>query len=688
MSILTLQTPIEDVFMIGPIYAQRLKKLDIYTVEDLLRHYPNRYDDYSLTSKINSVQPGETVTITGEISSIKNIYTKNGKKIQQAQIADDSGSIDVVWYNQPFLTNILKVGLKVNLAGKIDWFKNKIVMNSPEYELLKTQNLELKTIHTARLVPVYPETYGISSKWLRSRIAPVLRQLKYNFAEFLPAEIIKRNNLLSEQEAISQIHFPENQEIADRARKRLSFDELFLIQLASLQRKKEWQNEIVGHQFQISAFKKNISDFITHLPFELTNAQKRSVGQILTDLGKDTPMNRLLEGEVGSGKTVVATIAIYLAHLNNFQSVLMAPTEILAEQHYNTINQLLKSYNLKIGLITGSNMLSTKNQELSTDYDIYIGTHALLSEKIKFDSLGLVVIDEQHRFGVEQRALLKKKGINPHLLTMTATPIPRTMALTLYGELDLSLIDELPMDRKQVKTWVVPTIKRQAAYRWIENHLKKTNTQAFIICPLIEESESLTSVKAAKDEFEKLKTAVFPQLSLGLLHGKLKEKEKKNIIADFQNKKIDILVSTPIVEVGIDIPNATIMMIEGSERFGLTQLHQLRGRVGRGKFQSFCLLFSESENPNSLLRIKALETNYIGAKLAEIDLNMRGPGEIYGTKQHGIINLKIATLTDHDTIEKSRIEAKRMVENDKFIYNLGPLQQYLKKYKIEKVTPD
>ncbi len=693
MAMLTLQTPIEDVFMIGPVYAQRLNKLDIFTVEDLLYHYPTRYEDFTIKSPISSIQPGEIVTITANISTFKNIYTKYGKKIQQAQVSDDTGLLDVIWYNQPFLANILKVGQKINLSGKVDWFKNKVVMESPVYEFLHPPTStfsHLDTIHTGRLVPIYPETYGVSSKWLRSRIAPILRQLKNSLPEFLPADILKRNNLLIEKEAISQIHFPDSLDLSQKARQRLSFDELFLIQLASLQRKKQWQAETVGHQFKISPFKKELNNFITHLPFTLTSAQRRSVGEILTDLGKTTPMNRLLEGEVGSGKTVVATVAMFMAYLNKYQVALMAPTEILAQQHYQTVQRLLSPFKIKVILVSKSSKLNpeVRGQSSKLLINIYIGTHALLSENILFDNLGLVVIDEQQRFGVEQRATLKAKGINPHLLTMTATPIPRTMALTLYGELDLSLIDELPQNRKRVKTWVVPRPKREAAYRWIEKQLKLTQTQAFVICPLIEESETLTSIKAAKQEYLRLKKEIFPHLSLGLLHGKLKNKEKTDIIENYKNKKIDILVATPIVEVGIDIPNATIMLIEGSDRFGLTQLHQLRGRVGRGKYQGYCLLFSESDNQNSLKRIKSLETNFIGSLLAEIDLTLRGPGEIFGTRQHGITHLKIAALSDIVTSQKTRLEAKRLIDKKDKLLQFGPLQKALEKYTIKNVTQD
>ncbi|MBI4067686.1 ATP-dependent DNA helicase RecG [Candidatus Gottesmanbacteria bacterium] len=675
---LTLDTPIDDVFMIGPIMAGKLHKLNIYTVEDLLRHYPFRYEDFSIISKIAQVQIGETVTIRGKIISFKNIYTKLGKKIQQAQISDETGNIDVTWYNQPFLSRILKVGLIVNLSGKVTFFKNKLVLTSPEYEIDKPIN-----IHTGRLVPVYPETYGVSSKWLRSRIAPLLRTLKATISDFLPKDTIEKYNFLAEDETLKQIHFPLSLDLATRARDRLSFDELFLIKLASLKRKSEWQKETVGKRFKVNQFQSKLDSFITNLPFKLTGAQNRSVAEILADLGKTTPTNRLLEGEVGSGKTVVATIAMYLAYLNKFSSVLMAPTEILAQQHYETVNKLLEPYGIKTALITRNSKFKISNLK----FQIFVGTHALLSEKVTIKNLGLIVIDEQQRFGVEQRALLKEKGLNPHLLTMTATPIPRTMALTLYGELDLSIIDQLPKERKRVKTYVVPPEKREAAYEWIKKEINTHSTQAFVICPLIEDSESLESVKAAKSEYERLKKNIFPDLRLGLLHGRLKVKEKNNILDKFKDKQIDILVSTPIVEVGIDIPNATIMVIEAAERFGLTQLHQLRGRVGRGELQSYCLLFSEIDSETSLRRLKALEKTFIGAELAELDLRLRGPGEFFGTKQHGIGNLKIASLSDTKTIEIADKEAKNIIANTALIQS-SPLRKALEKYTIKKISRD
>jgi len=670
-----LKTPVRELYMVGPTYAKRLKKLGIESVSDLLYHFPFRYIDYSLISPIRLAQPGETITVKGKIVSLRNEYTSRGKKIQKGTICDQSGSIEVVWFNQPFLVKTLKPGTTVSLSGKVDLWGKEIALIFPEYEIIKGNS----QIHTGRLVPIYHETYGISSKWLRSRIAPLIKLLVPKIEEFLPSEILKNYDLMQLPEALEQIHFPKNNKLAEKARERFSFEELFLIQLAAKKRKKEWQQKKLAQKFLID--EKRVSEFIHSLPFELTKAQKREIKAILTDLSKDKPMNRLLQGDVGSGKTVVAAVAIFVAYLNKIQVALMAPTEILAHQHFQNLSQLLTPFGLKINLLTG------KQKETKTDFDLIVGTHALIYQKAKFEKLGLVVIDEQHRFGVEQRGKLIEKGGTPHVLTMTATPIPRTIALTLYGDLDLSVLDEMPPGRKIVKTWVVPPQKRQAAYEWIRKQIKETRSQAFIICPLIEESksETLQTVRAATNEFERLKKEVFPDLRLGLLHGRMKSKQKTEVLSHFKNGELDILVATPVVEVGIDIPTATIMMIEGAERFGLAQLHQLRGRVGRSDRPSYCLLFTEHYGETTLKRLKALEKINIGMKLAELDLEMRGPGEIYGTRQHGFLELKVASFSDLPLIEKTKKAAEEILPK---IHHYPLLQEKLKEYIIKRVLPN
>jgi len=705
--------------LVGLTYAKRLGKLNIATIEDLIWHFPFRYDDFSLISSISRVQPGETVTVRGVVEKITNEYTKHGKKIQKATIADSSGKIEVIWFNQPFLAKTIKVGENYNFSGKIDWFGHQKVFLSPEYEPVKAitrsdlvnnypqtisvracdrvRPCQLKTIHTGRLVPIYNETYGVSSKWLRSRIKNGLEVFGEGIEEFLPEEIVKNEGLLPEKEAIFQIHFPQNKEIAEKARYRLAFDELFLIQLSALLRKRGWQEKTIGHALPIDQEK--VLVFLGSLPFALTMAQKKCLKEILEDLQKEQPMNRLLQGDVGSGKTVVAAVAAYISFLNGYQTLLMAPTEILANQHYQTLKMLLTPLGVPVELVTGSHKpgvkskvnpsikLRTRVQKSKENNEnipkVIVGTHSLLYQDFDRGKVGLVIIDEQHRFGVEQRALLSKKSGAPHFLTMTATPIPRTIALTLFGDLDLSVIDEMPEGRLRVKTWVVPKEKRQPAYDWIRGQVKDTIEQAFIICPLIEESETLTSVKAATKEFSLLSQVIFPDLRLGLLHGRLKAKEKEQVLNEFKEGKLDILVATPVVEVGIDIPNATIMLIEAADRFGLAQLHQLRGRVGRSHLQSFCFLFTENENPLIIQRLKALETTYLGGELAEIDLKLRGPGEIYGTRQHGFPDLRVASFADLNLIQKTRKASELVISNWQFG---SVLKQRLERYKIEAVS--
>lgn len=645
-----LNTPVTEASRSYKMYARRLSKLGIFKLNDFLFHIPFRYDDYTLISKIGLLQLGETVTIKGSIGKIENNYTRRWKSLQKVKISDETGEIDVIWFNQPYIPKTIKTGDKISLSGRVDMYGGKKIMKSPDYEIIFSN----ETIHTGRLVPVYSETKGISSKWIRRQVFKILDEFK-KFEDYIPAQLLKKNNLMDLSSAIHTIHFPSSYQDAERARKRLSFDEMLELHLSSLKRKKEWQKKEVK-PWKIRQFSKKLDNFVESLPFELTNAQKKAVEEILNDLSGNKSMNRLLEGDVGSGKTVVAAIATYVAYLNGFQTAFMAPTEILTQQHFKTLENLFLPLGVNVKLFSSQ---SKKNKE----FDVAIGTHALIYKKVEFKNLGLVVIDEQQRFGVEQRARLRLKGKNPHLLTMTATPIPRTVALTMYGNLDLSVLDEMPKGRINIKTWLVPPSKRENAYKWIGNKIKKENDQVFIVCPFIEESENMITVKAAKKEFERLKREVFPDLKLGLLHGKLKSEEKERVLNEFKNKELDILVSTPVVEVGIDIAGATIMLIEEAERFGLAQLHQLRGRVGRGNKQSFCLLFTSSFNPLTLKRLKAMEEIYSGPKLAELDLTLRGPGQVYGTTQHGIPNLKVANFSDFELIQKTKREAE-IIFND------------------------
>lgn len=660
---MTPDTPIDQLPGIGKYYAYKLKRLEIKTLEDLIYHFPFRYDDFSQIREIGEVRevtPGEKLSVQGVVWQIKNIRTRRGKFVTVATVADQSGTIEVIWFNQPYLVKTVKAGTPISLSGKVEVEGRRLKMLSPSYEIIRNQqpatNNQLPaTLHTGRLVPIYPETEGLSSKWLRAKIAQILPGYLAIQKDFMPQYILKNQKLASLDQALSQIHFPDNWQEVGQARKRLAFEELFLIQFLTALRKKSWQEKRSAPKMQIDKVK--IGNFVKNLPFILTEAQKRAVRQILADLVKTTPANRLLEGDVGSGKTVVAAIAAYVALINGYDVLIAAPTEILAFQHQKTLSQIFAPEGIAVGIWTGSKKKST---------NITCGTHALLNTFTPQNQIGFVVVDEQHRFGVAQRAKLflsQNSELSPHLLTMTATPIPRTLALTLYGDLDLSILDEMPKGRQKIATHVVPNFKRNDAYKFIEKQMQE-GRQAFIITPFVEPSETMATVRAATQEFEKLKKIFSPKIKLGLLHGRLKSKEKEETINKFRANKINILVTTPVVEVGIDVPNATVMMIESAERFGLAQLHQLRGRVGRGQHQSYCLLFAGSKAPNSFKRLKSMEKIHVGFELAEIDLKMRGPGEIFGLKQSGFVSLKIADLTDQLAISKAQTEAKRLAETD------------------------
>ncbi len=663
--------------------AKKLAKLGIITIKDLLYHIPKRYEDLSLISKINHTQISETVTLQGIIISLKNEYRSRFFTIQKIKIEDDTGAIECRFFNQPYLIKSLKEGDVLSISGTIEFYGKVKCVAVKEYEVL--ESLQQETIHTGRLVPVYPLTFGLSSKWLRNKTFDMLKNKKPALSEFLPESLLLEHKLPELETALSSIHFPANfQEVAD-ALKRLSYEELFLIQLSGMLRRTAWEKQEKAPVFQILKHKKEIDKLIKSLPFVLTNAQERALDDIYKDLSSPTPMNRLLEGDVGSGKTVVAAVSMYVAFLNGFQSVFMAPTEILANQHFEVISKLLGTLGVNVGLTTGSK--KTKSEK---KYDILIGTHALLNTKQELSNVGLVIIDEQQRFGVAQRGVLRNKGKSPHFLTMTATPIPRTVFLTLYGDLSLSALDEMPKGRVRVKTWLTPNAKRDKGYDWIKEKIKEKDengnkNQVFIICPFIEESENASTVKAASKEFERLSKDVFKGFKLGLLHGKMKGKEKNEILQRFEKGEFDVLVATPVVEVGIDIPNATIMVIEAAERFGLSQLHQLRGRVGRRSRESFCLLYTESESDKTRERLKSLETIYIGAELAELDLKLRGPGEIYGTEQHGSHKLRVASFSDFDLILKSKKDAEKIFS---IIDKYPELQKRANEENTREILPD
>jgi len=684
---MNLSTPIEGIPRIGPVYQKRLKKLGIKTVRDLLFHFPHRYEDFSDIIPISQAEPGKIICIQGGIDEIKNIRTfRKRMYITEAKVSDKSGGIRVTWFNQPYLINTLKKGDFVFLAGKMVLKNGKKYLSSPAYEKIPPQFIEslengekYDSVHTGRIIPVYPETEGMSSRWLRFIIKPLLTKIKNEIPETLPEEIRKNNELLPIKEAIWQIHFPNTLEKAELAKKRFVFEELFDLAMAILREKIKLAKEkatVISINLEI------IKKFINKLPFKLTLDQKKSAWQILKDLEKQKPMNRLLDGDVGSGKTVVAVIAVLNAVKAGFQVAFMAPTEILAKQHFKTINNLLKGFRIKIGLITGkenfSNNKKIRRKEIiekikDGDVEILIGTHALVQEKVEFKKLGLVIIDEQHRFGIEQRAkLCRKQNFIPHFLSMSATPIPRTLALTIYGDLDLSLIKEMPKGRKKIITKIIRPEERKETYGFIRKGVK-SGRQVFVICPRIEPAAKIINeqfeqkkllwaeVKAVKEEYEKLRKVVFPDLNVGMLHGKMKTEEKEKVLTGFKKKEIDILVSTSVIEVGIDFPNAAIMMIEGADKFGLAQLHQFRGRVGRGKYQSYCFLFSDFPNNP---RLRAMTVSQDGFELAEKDLRLRGPGDLTGQRQWGIPDFVMASLKNIELVEKTREAAKQILEED------------------------
>ncbi len=667
---------------LGPIFRMKrkiLSKVGLETVEDFLLYIPFRYEQNLLVSKIRALQFGEQATIQGKVISTANIYTRRRSlTIQTVTIEDATEKIDAIFFNQKFILSNIHEGDLVSFAGRVDKFGGKKTLAVRSYEVLSKPNSE--AIHTTGLVPVYSETRGLFSKWIRNRIRGLLDQVQIE--EYLPESVRTQNNLVDLSIALHNIHFPKTLEEVEKARIRLSFDELLIKHTAALIRKKEWEKKEKAIPFDVISHKLQVNKFIKDLPFELTKSQNRAIDEIFKDLSKKTPMNRLLEGDVGSGKTVVATIAAYVAFLNGFQAAFMAPTEILANQHFATVKSILAPFGVKLELFTSSEKRRAKD---TGTFDIAIGTHSLIDSRVKFKNLGFVIIDEQQRFGVEQRAVLREKGENPHLLTMTATPIPRTIFLTIYSDLALSVLDEMPKGRKEIKTWVVPEEKRGKGYRWIYEKIQSEKSQVFIVCPFIEPSETLITVKAAKEEFERLQKEIFPNFKLGLIHGKLKASEKISVMEKFRDGLIDILVATPVIEVGIDIPNADIMLIEAAERFGLAQLHQMRGRVGRGDKQSYCFLFTEAKNENTRKRLRYLQTINNGPELAEVDLKLRGPGDMFGTAQHGLPDLKIASLSDLPTIERARASAEHLFDK---LNKYPSLKQKIEEADIPKISRD
>jgi len=667
---------------VGSNLASRFDKLGVKTVRHLLHFFPHRHVDYSQTRLISELAIDAEQTIAATVWEAAEKTNRNRRRSTEAIVGDESGNVRVVWFNQPYLAKKLTPNSRVVISGRVSEFHGRKVFLSPEWEPVESGDLT----HTGRLVPVYPLTAGLSPRTVRRIVKATLDRCLPELPDFLPEAVRKRARLLSLPDAIRQAHYPDSELGKSQARRRLAFDELLVIQLGVLARKRAWQEERTSFAFDADA--RCLEPFLKSLPYSLTGAQKRALAEIQRDLKKQKPMHRLLQGDVGSGKTVVATAAMLLAAANGYQAALMAPTEILAEQHYKTIRGMLdkatgqcsdregvSTYDsllprpVAVGLLTGG-LKETFKQEMqariaSGEINVVIGTHALIQKGVDFAQLGLCVVDEQHRFGVMQRLELRSKGGSPHVLVMSATPIPRTLALTLYGDLDLSIINELPPGRVEIKTrWISPA-QRQAAYDFVRREVA-AGRQAFIICPLIEESEAIDA-RAATTEYERLSLNVFPELRLGLLHGRMSSSDKEEVMERFRSGDLDILVSTPVVEVGVDIPNATVMLIEGADRFGLAQLHQFRGRVGRGHHQSYCLLVADTPSAEAKERLSVLQRVRDGFVLAEEDLRLRGPGEFFGTRQSGLPDLKMARLTDMELLDLARSEAARLFEADPYL---------------------
>ncbi len=668
------ETDVMYVKGVGPKVGHLLNRLGIYTARDLLFYFPKRHIDYSTRTYIKNLKEGMDATVIGTIKSVSAYNSKNNLGIVSVTIADETGVLKLSFFYAKASRYLLEHykaqfvrGSNIIVSGKakIDKFTGTYTIDKPEFQVL-SGDFEGKTnLNLARIVPVYQLVEGLSIKTLRRAIYNAIEQYEPVLQNVIPSEIMLRNNLLERKKAIRQIHFPENEEILEKARYTLVFEEFFLLQLKLAMMREENSQRIKALPLKI---KKDglVNKFIKSLPFNLTNAQDKAIKEIVHDISSDTPMQRLLQGDVGSGKTVVACTMLLSAVENGYQGVLMAPTEILAQQHFNNFVRWLTPFGLSVGLFTGTNGVKVR-RKLETDLkngqiNIAIGTHALIQNNVEFNNLGAIVIDEQHRFGVKQRSQLMTKGKNPQVLTMTATPIPRTLALTTQGDLDFSVIDEMPANRKPIKTYVIKPSQRNQAYKILSKEIADGH-QCYIVYPLIDESETL-SAKAATKEAERLKAEVFPDLNIGLLHGKLSNAEKDDVMEKFKNKEYDILVSTTVVEVGVDVPNSTVMMIENAERFGLSQLHQLRGRVGRSDLQSYCILVPANSSQTTMDRLQIMEQTNNGFIISEKDLELRGPGEFLGTRQSGMVNFALADIIkDTKILETARKEAFDFVNN-------------------------
>ncbi len=667
-----INTPIQYIKGVGPKRAFTLQKLNINTVYDLIYFFPRDYDDRSNIIPIKQLAIGQKAVVHGKVLSIGEYIPRSGsiKHILKIIIGDNSGFIEAIWFNQPYLKNIFKKDIDIILVGKVEYNKfSRLQINSPEYEILDDNNEKDENpdenINIGRIVPIYPLTESITQKFLRKTIYSLLNQYADKIPDIIPEEIKTKYSFPILNKILYEVHFPTNLSSLKKARERLVYEEFFLLELALGKRRVEIKI-LPGISFSVHSTL--ITGFTQSLPFKLTNAQKKVLDEIFADMESPQPMLRLLQGDVGSGKTIIAIYAMLVCCANGYQCALMAPTEILAEQHYMTLKNLLSNTLLKSALLVGKIKQSERDKLYNSigngEINIVVGTQALIQEKVNFHKLGLVIIDEQHRFGVIQRSKLVQKGNNPDILVMTATPIPRTLALTLYGDMDVSIINELPPGRIPPLTRWSKEEKRNIIYDFIRKQINE-GRQVYIVYPLVEESEKI-DLKAATEMAEHLTRDIFPELKVQLLHGRMKAEEKDNIMNNFKNKKIDILVSTTVIEVGVDVPNASIMLIEHAERFGLSQLHQLRGRIGRGSYKSYCILLTgKMLGEEGVQRLKIFTQTTDGFRIAEEDLNIRGPGEFMGTKQHGIPDFKIANLLrDGEILTKARRDAFAIIEKD------------------------
>jgi ATP-dependent DNA helicase RecG len=666
---------------VGPKRSKQLNRLGLDTVFDLLWNIPRAYFNRANVNRITELKDGEAASIRGKICSAGTSRTRGGMTIFKALVEDDSGAITAVWFNQPFMSRIIKPGQEIFLTGKPRRFSySGMEFNVSEYEIIDDEDIHFKVL------PVYALTEGLSQKTMRFITLSSLRGYLDYYPEILHEKLRKKYNLCPIDYAFNNIHFPDNREAYRQARKRLAMEELLLFQIQIKQLERyDPQGDYVVHQEKTDLIKQ----LATHIPFQLTSAQQKVITEIFADMESPFPMNRLLQGDVGAGKTVVAAMAMAKAVASGFQAAIMAPTEILAQQHYTTLERFFSSYNVTVARLTGGTSETERRLILeavrSGEIDVLAGTHALIQDDVVFNSLGLVVIDEQHRFGVRQRAALSAKGISPDVLVMTATPIPRTLALTVYGDLSLSVIDELPPGRKAIKTYFIKPQQRQRLYQFIYEQVHN-KAQAYIVCPLVEESEK-QDLQAAVSLYEELKSRVFPKFNIGLIHGRLKPSEKDMVMQMFKQGNIKILVSTSVIEVGVDVPNASIMVIEQAERFGLSQLHQLRGRVGRGHKQSYCFLIADPRTEEAVRRLQAMEKTNDGFELAEEDLRIRGPGEFWGVRQHGLDGLKVANLSkDQKLVELSRALSDEIEQ----IHTNSKIEKYiaLKFKKSNQVAPN